>query len=271
MQENLDNLASRGDRLGPAVDYYRPPKLGVSHLLAWLGVIVILMVLRPSIVRLEQEPGISIADSWSNGFNLTVYLLRSMIQAAGLVGAVTLLRDRSRGSGGRLQPGHWLVLGQCMKAWVRTILASAIAFLVLSGAMGQNVNTATVYHVTVGTFLAASSVVYLVGTIRCHEGRLWKGLFATLSASNAIAAWGQVVIMLRLRSSQPTTASLMEEATWMAASAVFLGAVLLFATAIVFDLRRQHQRDWLHWLGVAMLTAGPTLLLLEVGLRVVAS
>jgi hypothetical protein len=273
MREENGNAWSGGSGAVSALDYFRPPRLGWSQLAAWVAITVVLMAARPWVMKLESElePTVSIVDSWGHGFNVAVYLLRSMMQAAGLVGAVTLLHSWSRGSRGRLQPGHWLVLGQCLKAWVRTLLSSAIAFLVLSGVVGEHLDMAAVYHLTVGFFLGASAVVYLVGMIRCHDGRLWKGLFGTLSVSNAIAAWGQVVIMLRERSPEPTRASSLEEVTWMVASGVFLGAVLLFATALILDFRRRDQRDWLHWLGVAMLIAGPTLLLAEVGLRVVFS
>jgi len=99
----------------PFAEYYRPPRLGIIHLLAWTAATAVLLKFSMAMEMLGDR-GIA---STSPELDIAVQAYRFMYSAAhaaGIVGSGVLLLARIRRLPGRFQPGHWLVLVETLGA-----------------------------------------------------------------------------------------------------------------------------------------------------------
>jgi len=223
----------------PFPEYYRPPPLGIIHLLAWTAATAVLLRLSMAMemIRGDRIPqGLAI-------FRQVVYFIYSTAHAAGFVGACVLLLAKIRRLPGRLQPGHWLLL---IAALMSLLSLSIEALDILAGAAGfDGYSVLTWYLAGLGLVEILCAGLYLYATLKSKQGKRWRVCFASLAVVNSIQG------LLYLGASLlDTPASLTFSPFW----SLIVGPVLL--VTVVLDLRRGPRRDWLHWLGVAILATG---------------
>lgn len=260
LDQPLSAAADDRSATSPSVEFYRPTRLGIIHLLAWMVVAAVLlsmmMMSLKSIKRILPEA--QQVEVFSSGLGLpitvlqTIHLAGTILLAGGLVGLFILVRDRFRGAPGRWQPGHWLlmvqstagVIDQLMVVVYTLPLADWAHFSVLS-------DIGTVVSFFCGLF---GTGAYLVGAIRCPAGRLWRwvlGLFA-LGIGLFLHMYGLLLLPLdgSIRYQLANIIMPLIRLEWVS---ILINGLLL-AIAVVRDLLKRNRRDWLHWLGVAMIT-----------------
>ncbi|MBN1591486.1 MAG: hypothetical protein JW888_18375 [Pirellulales bacterium] len=94
------------------VDDYRPPRLGLIHLLVWMFLVAVSLGTLMSFERHSlRTPGYSSLDAdWASAARWAVVVLDQIVAAAVVLGLCVLVRDKIRGVSGHLQPGHWLLI-----------------------------------------------------------------------------------------------------------------------------------------------------------------
>jgi hypothetical protein len=231
-------------------DYYRPPKPGIAHFVAWLAIAAALIILMNAeyaavtahVERLgPHDVRVRLPFPW------LASSVRSLLSAAGLVGAWVLLRDKLRGAPGRLQPGHWLFLTLLAAYMFQTVRGLAL--------LGQLTSTAS--YLSTALLLMSSAaplalaVAWLLLAIRLQETLRWRLLMVTMTACATmwllIGFFTTVVIRPPLHWLAPFR--LMQDLAHVSSLVVL--AVLAAASGM--DVRDRCRRDWLHWLGVLTL------------------
>ncbi len=230
----------------PFVEYYRPPRLGIIHLLAWMTATAIVLKIDLAIFALNEamisrlgidlpQPS-QLALVWAYAVR-TIY---SIAQGAGLVGAAVLLRAWRRGMGGRLQPGHWIVLIEAL-----CLVASRGWELSLKVLIHDPWHTTPIL-VLVGLvaffFILCRGGLYLYVAWRKLREKRWRRLFIVVGVLVLIEYVPYFVPVLLFRLQRFSLTVLMTLAFGMALAAV-----------VTLDLRARCRRDWVHWLCVAIL------------------
>ncbi len=230
----------------PFAEYYRPPRLGIIHLLAWTAATAVLLKFWMGMQMIgargfaPTSPELAIASQASR-------FMYSAAHAAGIVGSGVLLLARIRRLPGQFQPGHWLVI-------IETLTA-----LLWFSSWGLCVVLAETTGVTRG---ASISVVYGLAGILCsggyfyaavafRGGKRWKICLGVLAGVGLMRGLWYVGIAVL----GPTRWSFDFPLGWL-----IVGVFLL--VAVVVDLCGGLRRDWLHWLGVGIVA---TDVLLAVG------
>ena len=231
----------------PFAEHLQPPRLGIIHLLAWTGVMAVLLKYGQAMEMLQADteslarPTLETAQS----------ILRSAyaaVGAAGLVGAAVLLMTKIRRTPGNFQPGHWILLINSA-AMLMSYLNWSLLVL-LRELHPADFTWHFLSYALIGLFHAGG---YLVATWQATAPRRWKAYFLLR------------VLVLLLQSLALVVAALIDEyyllsrgwsLVWSASVGIGLLAVVLF------DLMKQARRDWLHWTGVAIVA---TVVLLQVG------
>ena len=234
-----NSTAKTANPLTPPPEPFHPPLLGIIHLLAWTAATAVLLKL-----AMAAEWSGSLSDDYSRVvqiFYITTLSIDMMLLAAGVVGTVVIFRSRLRGSTGRLQAGHWmLVIATAVSIFA---LPSYLRLFVLNDYPDYFYNAYQVARKLLGATL------WIIATIRMREAFRWKallGFFAVKNAILCIVSFGNVFIYrlfgLTILPSGPTIS-------------IIGSAVVFFALPLIvlIDLRRHVQRDWLHWLGVAII------------------
>ena len=92
----------------PPPQYFRPPRLGIIHLLAWTAATAVwLKFFVASQRRLRYDGPVRRVLTPSHH---AIQFVNAAVIGAGVVGATVILLGKARGESGRLQPGHWFVL-----------------------------------------------------------------------------------------------------------------------------------------------------------------
>jgi hypothetical protein len=229
----------------PFAEYYRPPRLGIIHLLAWTAATAVLLKFSMAMELLRGTGGGSMPPA-TRVFQQIVGFIYSTAFAAGIVGTCIVLRATVRHLPGRLQPGHWLLL----IATVSSLLSLACwALYVLAETAGLVGSFSTSWILVLfGLEEIICSGMYFGATLACRAGKRWKLCFAVLAAVNFMRGVLYVCSVLfdsvRVPSFFPS----------VPLGSMIVGSVLL--ATVVVDLRRGPRRDWLHWLGVAFIAVG---------------
>ena len=230
----------------PFAEYYRPPRLGIIHMLAWMAATAIVLKIDLTIFALNQATisrlGIDIPQA-SQLALVWAYAVRTIIsiaQGAGLVGAAVLLRAWHRGIGGRLQPGHWIILIEVLRfiagKGYQLICALRYKFDLLQAPI-----TVLVQFLPYCFSLCVLALYLYVARRKLCERR-WRRLFvvvAVLPLLKFAMYFGDVYLF---------------PPYWLShivPRAIVLGTTL--GTVVTLDLRARCRRDWIHWLGVALL------------------
>ena len=252
----------------PAVEYYRPPRLGIIHLLAWTATTAIALKINLAEVALSKAmfAQLGIDRPEVSQLNLvrdyTCATIHCMILGAGLVGAAVLVRAWYRGIAGKLQPGHWIVLigvfGTVCSKSLR--LLGNLLRLRIWGVepMEASLGMQTVMHLVtlIGLCLILFwAALYLYVAWKKLDDARWKTFFVLAGVWPLI----QMAILII-----PLSLLGRHWFPYILPRVVVLGIPL--AVASTLDLRAGCRRDWLHWLGVAMIAAG---ILVSLGLYVV--
>ena len=131
--EPVDDPKPTDRVVNEAIEYYRPPRLGIVHLLIWITLAAVLMKVMTALIATSEPSGLA-PDRVSVAHKAIWYLTSCMI-AATLLGTFVIARDKIRGAAGRLQAGHWLVL-VISSTWLAHCAAN-VAGLMLQDGPGQ--------------------------------------------------------------------------------------------------------------------------------------
>ena len=224
----------------PFAEYYRPPRLGIIHLLAWTAATAVLLKFSMAMDMIGSTGGSTAPVS---AFQQVLGLIYSMTHAAELVGTAVLLLAKSRGLPGRFQPGHWLVL----VATVTWLLFGLILFLwLLAVRAGFSDYSTTSWFLVLGGLTAVlCGGVYFYLTLASKDGRRWKTCFGVLAVAELMRGLSCL-------------GSSLFGMSWLLDFFV-LGCLIVTPTILVIvvvDLRRGPRRDWLHWVGPTMIGIG---------------
>lgn len=224
----------------PFAEHYRPPRLGIIHLLAWTAATAVLLKFSMAMEMIGSTGGSTAPVS---AFQQVLGLIYSMTHAAGLVGTAMLLLAKVRGLPGRFQPGHWLVLVTTV-TWLVFRLIWLLSLLAMRAGFSDHFDTSW-NLVLVGLTAVLSGGVYFYLTLASKDGTRWKTCFGVLAVVDAI--WGFSYLGFFLF-----------ELSWLL-SFFPLGWLIVGLTILVIvivDLRRAPRREWLHWLGPTMIGTG---------------
>jgi hypothetical protein len=222
-------------------DNYRPSRLGFIHILAWMGVSVLLIAL-----NLALSTYLESGDSRADTFRLAYTILtsgNSILDAAILVGGAVMMIDFLRGKTGRLQPGHWIlainslffplyfaaqVVGPCLEKFIKSnhpfttyFVYSGIEFLVM--------------------------LAYCGGAFRLKDPPWWRCGLGLLGLANGFLSLQFLAILFFLHNSLHSLLSLTQYSTLFICLIVAICMFLFMLT----DILKGARRDWLHWLGAA--------------------
>ena len=261
------------DGMSPFVSFYQPPRLSIAHLLIWMAAAAVLMSITISIDRWTRDSAWSkLAESSEGAFSLVILIVGRILLAAGLVGMVIVIRDRIRRVSGSLQPGHWIILASCTGR-ISQILIQLILAPFLSISNASTGSSALNMALMATPFLAITLVVAVINLLaakRCPAGRLWRSTFWMWSIITVLGVvMGGLVLMGISWSTHELGYTLF---LLLAMGPVFLlsiASAVTFCIAVVRDLRNKERRDWIHWLGVAMVVSKFVLGLLSWGWHMV--
>jgi len=223
----------------PAVEHYRPPRLGIIHLLAWTAATAVLLKYN---LALEMVRDFDVTGP-EKMFHQASNLIHSMVFGAGMVGLGVLLLARARGPVGRLQPGHWIVIIDTAAA-VAGFAFVAVHTWVTSVWLDSD-SLWWVLFVVIGAIRISRAGLYTIALWRSRDGKCWRVCLGVSAACGMIEGLFYFAVAGGM-SFRPWAMSLL-------ALHIVLGAVLLLAFSL--DLRSGLRRDWLHWLGAGMLAA----------------
>ena len=233
----------------PFAAHYLPPRLGIIHLLAWTAATALLVIFWMATTEMIGDDG---GDSIPRAIRVAqqvVWSIQLTALAAGLVGTGILLLAKIRRLRGRFQPGHWLLLISTL-IWAPSLLVPWALFLLIGTPDSVDTPSAsslvwisrTWNLVTTSTSFAA----YFFATFVCKAGNRWRICFAVLAAFGLMQTFRYVGALFSV--------SLFWWTKPLQYRSLIVGAVLLMA--VLIDLRRGPRRDWLHWLGVAIIATG---------------
>ena len=233
-----DLAAEVGSPFAPSPEYFRPPRLGIIHLLAWTGVTAVLLKFLMAMEMVSPRTGdLSVAWQIVGDANRVV---TSALLGAGIVGVAVIFRAKSRGEAGRLQPGHWLVL-LCTLATVGSWLARAVLTITLQESQHDPDFLPYTYLLVLGIFSMAVAIGFLLVGRSLHDARRWKLSFRIVGITAMLRSCLELIDVVTR-----TVFAVAGQAVW----SLVVGMVL--ALTALLDLHRGTRRDWVHWLGIAV-------------------
>ncbi len=233
-----------GTPQSPFDELYHPPRLGIIHLLAWTATTAVLTRFWLLMHTLEDSSMLEMPSAMEV-FRQVISCVSSAASGAGIVGAFVLLLGKLRRVPGRLQPGHCCTLIETvtfllfMTAWLSHVLVRELG---LQDSDYFPFDTDNWILLAYGSVLIAKAVAYLVTTVLLRDARRWRVMLGTLSAVYMVTGIGWIGGFFHI-----PLMSIAAVPLWP----LITGGVLL--VTVLLDLRRGPRRDWLHWLGVAMI------------------
>ena len=232
----------------PFVEYYRPPRLGIIHLLAWTAATAVLLKFGMAMEMIET----SSIDEMPTALRVYQQVIRfayNTVNAAGIVGISVLLLGKARAATGRLQPGHWILAIDTIAfvmiySWW-ALYATARAAEIIEPEISSDFLW---FYLPFGAISLLRAATYGVTAAIQRDARRWKVLLATLAVVGLIVSLIQITACF-----SSFLFALVNLPLW----SLIVAAVLI--PTIVLDLRRGPRRDWLHWLGIAVLAASTVL------------
>jgi hypothetical protein len=220
--------------------YYRPPRLGIVHLLAWTATTAVLLKFFVAMEMVQAARGPMSMPPVLRVLQSVLQFIAFTAQGAGLVGASILLVAKIRRAAGRMQPGHWLVAAEAVASLMFLVVWASLA--VVEAARDAEYSPLPWPVVIFGLILLARAGIYSCGVLTSERVRRWRVSLATLAVVSTVhgllyAAGGFLPSLLSLPS-YPLLSS--------------AAGIVLFVT-VLLDLRKGPSRDWLHWVGVAMI------------------
>ncbi len=252
-----DSSAPTQAPFAPAEHYCCPPRLGISHLLIWTAVVAVNMKLfmASGIPRGDIAPQLPQALSILLHVNIFVF---SATHAAAIVGIFILLRAKIRDRPARLQPGHWFVL------------AGGVAFLVilscslLLSAFRFVAKDDSPFEQSIPSWFTAVSIVptllqigiYFWATWASKGSKRWQVPFALLATASLLHIFTFGIRSLQMLSNPSDLLPglfFVMDAMLVVTRVVSVAAIVVLSAAVVLDLIHRERRDWLHWVGIAII------------------
>jgi len=249
-QDNPYRAPATTDQSAPAPsdDYYRPPRLTVAYLLAWIVLSVVLIAISPNTASFSQQ------FVWAN-FILTMIMdLSAALLAAGILGTFVIVRNKLRGIARRLQPGHWLLIILSMTWLARTMImlgrrlvfgpphgAAITGPIDLTGAMLGHLPDAAVALATLCAF------VWMAVKLRASWS--WRVLAVAMVIMTATVELHYLALAWSM-SVYPRPGNHWPQLVFSAYSLESVLVLLLLLAVVLTDFTRREYRDGLHWLGV---------------------
>jgi hypothetical protein len=227
----------------PAPQHFCPPRLGIIHLLAWTAATAAtLKYFMAAMSRLDTSgmPASAVTLSWAFGFVMAI------VFGADAVGEAVVLNGKLRGQTGRLQPGHWFVLIYTLATLAAWSMEAIVVLFAVGGQPGHRFTAASAHamHVAYVVFPAIRSFTYLIVAARMRDARRWQ------VATRIVAVTDLAVLALQFL---PLVSWSLTPVTRGQIRGLVVGTT--FLVALLSDLRRGPRRDWVHWLGVAVIVA----------------
>ena len=223
-------------------EHYRPPRLGIIHLLAWTAATAVLLKYSLAMEMIAETGGESIRSSRDLFQEVSNFVSSTTIGAA-LVGACVLLLAKIRRLPGRFQPGHWLLL---ITALTTLLSLSVSALYALARAADlADYSSLRWYFMAYGLVWVIQAGMYFYAGRPSRGGRRWSICFAVLALVALVRGLWHVGNSLLDFLGSPFSFPL---------ETLIVAPVLL--VVVLVDLRRGPRRDWLHWLGVAVIAIG---------------
>ena len=243
LEPNADSPAN-----SPFAEQLHVPQFGILHLLLWIAATAVLLKLFMWLsCQFAQQ--LSPVQYWIGQFSQTAC---AIVIASALVGSGVLLRLRCYRMLRKLQPGHWLLLMATLGFIIEWILP--LPFLFVSDR--SMAATAVSYLVNVGFYveIGLSAAAFGYAYFHLRDTPLWKIVIGAkwigAMAAIALRVFFFVANLLPPALTSPLASG--QITGWC--STVWTAAVLvLLLSAAASDLRNRRDRDWVHWLGVAVL------------------
>lgn len=246
-RETGDGPATEGRcSFAPPPTYFRPPPLGIIHLLAWMVVTVALMEF------FAAAGGPRHLSAVRQVLYQAIQFVRAAVFGAAVVGTTVILLGKVRGETGRFQPGHWFILVETVKAVLNWMLLAVVL------AFGQTERSdevlSTFHHLFWGAIGLLSAGAYFLVARQVRNDRPWRVPTITMAIvgvtvyglllSNEFSRIDVPAAFGALRSLVDTVVSAALWPIWPLIVSVTLGVALLI------DVARGARRDWVHSLGV---------------------
>lgn len=227
----------------PSTEQLHVPQFGILHLMLWTAATAALLGVLEVLTgdKLQQLPP---KNFW---LARSFQCLFVIVHASALVGSGVLLKQRFYSKLRGLQPGHWLVLIVTLGLVLQLVLTSCCRNGSRAAALTSEIVFATERLAIAG--VCVSALLWL------QDVRSWKTFFGLRALAAATWAVHNLLSFAGLLFNvQHTTFALWRPTTVIAVLSLFATGIA-FVVAVFLDLRRQTPRDWLHWLGVAAVTA----------------
>ncbi|MGA2796888.1 MAG: hypothetical protein ABSE63_04865 [Thermoguttaceae bacterium] len=223
------------DYCSKSLIYFRPPRLGIVHLLAFIAFSTGLIIFYTLLDMRNPRPDHSgIMIIWKG-----LQVIRNMVTAASLVGLLILLAGKIRGIPGRFQPGHWILIFESIATILAFFLWGIFYFGLEGNSHGSSLPSILMGYERFLLVLAYALLIYFL-----QEAISWKVLFGALALFEA--ATGLLYFDQGMR-------------IWMHFS--FTGIILpleivvllVLIVTIALDRKNYSFRDRLHWLGLFLI------------------
>lgn len=225
-----------------ADQYFQPPRLGIIHLLAWTAATAVLLKLWMAVDMLRGTDAGSMGQA-AEVFQQASRIIYNTVLGAGIVGTGVVLLGKLRGAPGRLQPGHWLLTIETL-ATLLTLLCWLSYTLLLEKRSELDYSPTTFVWLLVylGIKKLLQAVAYFVVTGLVRDALRWRVALFAMGVGVAIEGLAYICMAFWL------------ELWWLVSFPLgqfIAGAVLL--VTVLLDLPARRLRDWVHWLGVALI------------------
>ncbi len=226
------------------------PRFRVIHRLIWGAVTAVLLTIELTLWSDDSLGTRSLAYFW---VTMVSTILRSIVAAAGLVGAGVLIRAKCHTMPRRLQPGHWLVLVGALETLLGLVVWAAIRLVFGGDWRAAGEVRFLVWSAGTGLCSAVLAVAFVLAAIWLRDAWRWKIIFGVIALVEAAAAAAMLSFTLRQLGDH---LSFLQEITSSFATYRPAFILILLVAAVVLDLPRRGSRDWVHWLGVFCLGFG---------------
>ena len=240
------------DLLPPVLKQHDPPqpRLGIIHLMAWtLGSAMIL-----AIQRAFNQQNLSELPWIHQAAQLTLGICNAFIYGAA-VGGVFLWMSRLVRGGPKfpVAAGHWLLLIQGCLALLSWACMGMLSLLQGFGELGFDSGNFRAFLIIWLVQKVVPILLWIAAAVLCSGPTYWRVALGVHAISDALCA-----LLLSLAILSTFGSNDLFDGVWAIGAVQLLDLLpaLAVLVAAVLDLAYGVRRDWLHWVGVAIIFAG---------------